>query len=149
MLRHYDVLLHKPLKSNAQTTLLGKKRQMKPVFQMKTWKNSKSPFYLTSSMKHIFPCKANSDPDIVMTSPLFNWDRSFIRSVYKSPSVDRILSQMNPVHTVQTVSLRSILIILCYLRLRLPSDLCLTRVLTNTLYSRVISIMSATCYANM
>jgi hypothetical protein len=146
MLRHYDVLLHKPLKSNAQTTVLRKKDKLKPVFQMKTWKNSKSPFYLTSSTKHIFPCKANSHPDIVMTSPLFNWDRSFIRSVHKSPSVDCILSHMNP---VQTVSLRFILIVLCYLRLRLPSDLCLTHVMTNTLYSRIISIMSATCYASM
>jgi hypothetical protein len=71
------------------------------------------------------------------------------RRMHNSPLTVPILSQVNPLHTPQPMSLRSILIPSSHLRLGLSSGLFLSGFHTKILYTFLPSPMRATCPAHL
>jgi hypothetical protein len=65
--------------------------------------------------------------------PAFLWNPKVHYRVHKSPPLDPILSQLNPVRPIDTYSLRSILMSSSHLRLGLPSGHLLQGLPTKTL----------------
>jgi hypothetical protein len=75
------------------------------------------------------------------------WSLNVNYRVYKSPLLDPLLRQMNPVHTIPSYILGSILILSSHLRLDLSSGLFLCGFPTKILYVFLFSPMRATCIA--
>jgi hypothetical protein len=71
------------------------------------------------------------------------WNPKFHYRVQKSPPLDPILSQINPVH-ITPAYLRSILILSTYLRFGLPSGFLPSGFPTNILYSFLSAPIRAT-----
>jgi hypothetical protein len=69
--------------------------------------------------------------------------------IHNSPPAIPILSQVNPLHTPQPISIRSILIPSSHLRLDLPSDLYPSAFPTKILYTFLPSPTCATCTAHL
>jgi heme oxygenase len=79
----------------------------------------------------------------IQEHPSILWNSRAHYRIHKSPSPVSIMSQINAIHTTQSY-LRSILILLSYLRLDLLSGF-----LTKILYAFLFSSMRATCPAHL
>jgi hypothetical protein len=80
--------------------------------------------------------------------PSILWNLKVQYCVQKSPPLVPILSQINPVHTIQFY-LRFILILFTYLRLRLPSSLFPSGFPTNILHAFFFAPIRVTCSAHL
>jgi hypothetical protein len=81
------------------------------------------------------------------TQRLFSilWNQKVYYRVRKSPPLVRILSHMNPVHTIPSYLCKIILILSTHLRLGLSSGLFPSGFRTNTLYAFLFWPIRATC----
>jgi hypothetical protein len=74
--------------------------------------------------------------------PFTLWNKKVQYRVHKSPTMVYIFSQMNPIHTPNPISLRSILTLPTHLRLSLPIGLFPSGFPTKTLHA----LLSYACY---
>jgi len=77
------------------------------------------------------------------------WSPKAYLRIHKWPPPVPILSQLDPVHTPTSTSWRSILLLSSHLRLCLPSGLFPSGFSTKTLYTPLLSPISATCSAHL
>jgi hypothetical protein len=77
--------------------------------------------------------------------PRILWKAKVHYRIHKCPQHVPILSQLDPVHTPHSTSLRSILILSSNLRLGVPSGLIPSGFPTKTLYTPLLSPIRATC----
>ena len=77
--------------------------------------------------------------------PRILWNPKVHYSIHKYPPTFHILSQLDPVHTPHPTSWRSNLILSSHLRLGLPNGIYPSGFSTKTLYTPLLSSISATC----
>ena len=77
------------------------------------------------------------------------WNPKVHYCIQKCPPPIPVLSQLDPVHTPQSTSWRSILILSSHLCLGLPSGLFPLGFPTKTLYTPLLSLICATCSAHL
>jgi len=77
------------------------------------------------------------------------WDTKFHYRIHKCPPHFPILSQLDPPKTPHSTTWRSILILSSHLRLGLPSGLFPSSFPTKIMYMPRLSLISATCQANL
>ena len=81
--------------------------------------------------------------------PRILWNLKVHYHIYKCPPPVSVLSQLDPVHTPTSNFWRSILILSSHLRLGLPSDLFPSGFPTKTLFTPLLSLVSATWPAHL
>jgi hypothetical protein len=94
---------------------------------------------LTYSLKELSPSWRAANFAATQELPSILWNPNVQHRVHKSPPQVPILSHINPIHTISSVSLRSILILSTHLRLGLPSGPFPTDFPTNILYEFLFS----------
>jgi hypothetical protein len=79
--------------------------------------------------------------------PKILWNLKVLYSVHESPLLVPILGQINPLHTIRPISLRSILILFSHLRLGLLNGLFPSGFTIKILYAFLFFPMRVTCSA--
>jgi hypothetical protein len=91
-------------------------------------------FSLTHSFMELSPSWEAANCAATQELPSILWNQKVHYCVHKGPRLVPILSQINPIHTIHPLSLRSILILSTHLHLGLPSGLFPSGFPTNILH---------------
>jgi hypothetical protein len=104
------------------------------------------PFTPLTNFMELSPSWEAANCAATQELPSILWIPEVHYRVHKSPPLDRVLSQINPVPTTHPISLKSILTLSTHLRLGLRSGLFPSGFPTNILYAFLFPIR-ATCHA--